>query len=102
MNKMKVKGDAHGERRPTSMTVFEELMQYYDDKISSLKRAREALEEAKPVMVPEKGEGARSRALLAMELVTELVDDMMMDVVFEAHFEAKQRQAVCASCHTRY
>ncbi|KAJ1931299.1 hypothetical protein FBU59_006761, partial [Linderina macrospora] len=104
---MKVKPEAHGDRRPATMTVFEELMQFYDEKISAMKRTREALEEAKPVLTPPATPpggvrtGGQCRGLLAMELLTELVDDMVMDVVFEAHFEAKQSLAVCASCHTR-
>ncbi|KAJ1814153.1 hypothetical protein LPJ56_004934 [Coemansia sp. RSA 2599] len=87
-------------------------MRFYESRIEALKSTRDALETAKPVLTPpstppdsggSSGDGlqTRSRALLALELLTEMVDDLTMDVVFETHFEAKQSIAVCSNCNTR-
>ncbi|KAJ2787088.1 hypothetical protein GGI15_001021 [Coemansia interrupta] len=98
-------------KSPTA--AYEELMQFYDNKIEALMNTRNALDNAKPVLTPPStppgGSGSnssgssrnelqtRSRALLALELLTEMVDDMTMDIVFETHYQAKQSIVTCQS-----
>ncbi|KAJ1851059.1 hypothetical protein LPJ73_003177 [Coemansia sp. RSA 2703] len=97
--------------RKSSTAAYEEMMQSYESKIEALKQTRDALDNAKPVLTPPStppsgssnmdGLQTRSRALLALELLTEMVDDLTMDIVFETHFQAKQSIVTCSCCNTK-
>ncbi|KAJ1722374.1 hypothetical protein LPJ53_003205 [Coemansia erecta] len=115
--KLKAEGNMGGtgkadKKSPTA--AYEELMQFYENKIEALKNTRDALDNAKPVLTPPStppggsSSGSsrnelqtRSRALLAFELLTEMVDDLTMDIVFETHFQAKQSIVTCSCCNTK-
>lgn len=82
--------------------VYDELLGYYEKKIAALRKTRDTLETAKPVLTPPAtppggqpeqaiAAAGKCRALLAMELLSEMVEDIAMDLVFETHFELKQR-----------
>ncbi|KAJ2721516.1 hypothetical protein GGI07_003916 [Coemansia sp. Benny D115] len=99
--------------RGPGAAIFEELVRFYDSRISALKQTRDAMEEAKPVLTPPDTPGGgsdesgtsqthmRNRALLAMELLVEMIDEMTLDLVFETHFELKQSMAICSLCNSR-
>ncbi|KAJ2236968.1 hypothetical protein IWW45_001367 [Coemansia sp. RSA 485] len=102
-------GPGGADKKPHN-PAYDELMRFYENRIAALKNTRDSLESAKPVLTPPStppGSGGsgelqtRSRALLALELLTEMVDDLTMDIVFETHFEAKQSIAMCSNCNTR-
>ncbi|KAJ1994587.1 hypothetical protein EDC05_001504 [Coemansia umbellata] len=95
--------------------IFDELLRYYDSKISALRQTRESLEDSKPVLTPPstpRGGGEsdsvnaiqkhpRNRAMLSLELLADMVDDMAMGIVFETVFEAKQSVGIYSLCNTR-
>ncbi|KAJ2351267.1 hypothetical protein GGF43_004082 [Coemansia sp. RSA 2618] len=86
-----------------SGAVFDELLAYYESKISALRQTRDSLEQARPGMTPpdSPSDEEPSRALLALELYQEMIEDMTMGVVFETHYEDRQLTGVCTLCNTR-
>ncbi|KAJ2433108.1 hypothetical protein IWW46_006464 [Coemansia sp. RSA 2440] len=87
-----------------SGAVFDELLVYYESKISALRQTRDSLEQTKPAVTsPESPDSSAepTRALLALELYQEMIEDMTMGVVFEAHYEDRQLTGICALCNTK-
>ncbi|KAJ2183482.1 hypothetical protein IW139_004679 [Coemansia sp. RSA 353] len=87
-----------------SGAVFDELLVYYESKISALRQTRDSLEQTKPAVTPPESPDSSAeptRALLALELYQEMIEDMTMGVVFEAHYEDRQLTGICALCNTK-